>query len=94
MIAQNQADDIQPDDEWVAKQLLDAWEADRQTRQAMWDEAAAQEERERAEREAERLREEEEVRTTEEKKKNVKFPPIARGTLPPKDSSFRPCEKY
>ena len=93
LIAQNQDNEEIQDDEWAAKQLLDAWETDRQVRQATWDEAVAQEERERAETEAERLREDEEVRTAEEKKKKAKFPPIIRGMLPPKDSGFRPCGK-
>ena len=93
LIAQNQVDGAVQNDEWAAKQLLDAWEEDRQTRQTAWDEAVAQEERERAEVDTERLREEEEVRKAEEKKRKAKFPPIIRGMLPPKDSGFRPCEK-
>ena len=69
LIAQNQDDEVEQDDDWAAKQLLDAWEADRQARQVVWDEAAAQEERERVETEAERLREDKEARTAEEKKR-------------------------
>ena len=85
-------DGIGQNEEWAANQFLDAWEEDRQVRQAAWDEVVAQEERESEEIEAERIREEEEARKAEEKKK-VKFPPIAGGMLPPKDSGFRPWEK-
>ena len=35
LIAQNQADDTELDDEWAVKQLLDTWEVDRQARQAV-----------------------------------------------------------
>ena len=93
LIAQNQTDDMELDDEWAVKQLLDAWEVDRQARQAVWDEAVAREEQERTDAEAERLREEDETRKAEEKKRKAKFPPIKPGSLPPKDSGFRPCEK-
>lgn len=92
LIVQNQDNEVEQDDYWAAKQLLDAWEADGQARQVTWDEAAAQEERERVETEVERLGEDEKVRTAEKKKK-ARFPPIIRGALAPKDSGFRPCEK-
>ena len=49
LIAQNPGDENDLDDEGAARQLLDAWEEERQTRQAAWDEAATEEERERAE---------------------------------------------
>ena len=93
LIAQNQTDDTELDDEWAAKQLLNAWEVDRQARQVAWDEAIAREEHERTEAEAERLREDNEMRKAEEKKRKAKFPPIKPGSLPPKDSGFGPCEK-
>ena len=93
LIAQNQGGENELDDEGAARQLLDAWEEDRQTRQAAWDEAAAEEERERVEAEAERLQEEDEARKAEEKKRRFKFPTLILGTPPPKDSGFRPDEK-
>ena len=80
LIAQNQGGENELDDEGAARQLLDAWEEDRQTRQAAWDEAAAEEERERVEAEAERLQEEDEARKAEEKKRRFKFPTLILGT--------------
>ena len=93
LITQNQTDGNELDDEGAAKQLLDVWEDDRQSRQMAWEEAAAEVERERAEAEAERSREEEETRKAEEKKKKTKFPPLVPGLPPPKGSGFRPCQK-
>ena len=93
LIAQKPGDENDLDDEGAARQLLDAWEEERQTRQAAWDEAAAEGERERAEAEAERLREEDEMRKGEEKKRKTKFPTLILGTLPQKDSGFRPDRK-
>lgn len=93
LITQHQTEERVLDDEWAASQLLNAWEEDIQTRQAAWEEAAAQEDRERAEAEAERLREEGEARKAEDKKKKARFPPIAPGSLPPKDSGSRPCDR-
>ena len=93
LIAQNQTDDTELDDEWAVKQLLDAWEVDRQARQAAWDESFTREEQGRTEAEAARSREEDETRKAEERKRKAKFPPITPGSLPPKDSGFRPCEK-
>jgi len=93
LIAQNQTDGTELDDEGAARLLLDAWEEERQVRQTAWDEAGAAEERERAEAEAERLREEDEARKTEEQKKGTKFPTLTPGLPPPKGSGFRPCQK-
>ena len=93
LVDRNQREGTELNDEGAAKQLLDAWEDDRRTRQAAWDEATAEEERTRAEIEAERLREEEESRNAEEKKKKTKFPTLVPGLPPPKDSGFRPCQR-
>jgi hypothetical protein len=93
LITQNQTEERVLDDEWAANQLLNAWEADRQARRTAWEELVEQEDRERADAEAERLQEESEMRKAEDKKKKAKFPPIAPGSLPPKDSGSRPCER-
>ena len=53
LITQNQTDGNELDDEGAAKQLLDVWEDDRQSRQMAWEEAAVEAERERAKAEAE-----------------------------------------
>ena len=79
LIAQNPGDENGLDNEGTARQLLDAWEEERQTRQAAWDETAAEEERERAEAEVERLWEEDKMRKAEEKKRRTKFPTLILG---------------
>ena len=53
LIAQDQGNGNNLDDNSAAKQLLDAWEEERWTRQATWDKATAEEERERTALEAE-----------------------------------------
>ena len=93
LMAQNQDDGAELDDEGATQQLLDTWEAERKTRQEAWEEAVAEEARERAEAEAERLQEEEETRKTDEKKRKTKFPPIVLGMPPPKGSGFRLYQK-
>ena len=87
LIIQNQTDGNELDNESAAKQLLDVWEDNRQSRQMAWEEAAAEVERERAEAEAEKLREEDETRKAEKK---TKFPPLVPGMPPPKGSGFHP----
>lgn len=92
LITQHQDDENPLDEDGAAQQLLDAWEAERQDRQATWDERVAEEERTREETEAENRREEEEARRQEEKKKKSKFPPLVLGVPPPKDSISRPYQ--